>query len=94
MSWSRAKEGYYQIDHRASPGSKEVPGGSQLEMATATCCHCNSPFPFKNRLKVNWCRRCNDYVCDDPKCHECRPFTAVLDQEVENINRLIQSGKV
>lgn len=96
MTWARAKEGYYQIDHRASPGTKAVPGGTQLEAPTATCCHCNAPFPFnvKDRGKIRWCRRCNDYVCNDPACLECRPFTHQLDQQLEEINSLIQSGRV
>lgn len=94
MKWSRAKEGYLQIDHRASAGNKLVPGGTQIETATATCCHCNGPFPIANRLKVRWCRRCNDYVCNSPECLECTPFDQKLDEEADAIHRLIQAGKL
>jgi hypothetical protein len=65
MRWDRAKEGYLQIDHRCSPGSKEIPGGMNYESATATCKHCTIPItldPRRTKPK-EYCPACDGYIC-------------------------------
>ena len=56
------------IDHRASPGTPEVPGGTILEAATLHCAHCNSisiKNPGRTRERAS-CLKCNGmYICDN-----------------------------
>jgi hypothetical protein len=65
MRWHRAQEGYFQIDHRASPGTLQVPGGQNYESATATCKHCSIPItldPRRTKPK-EYCPACDGYIC-------------------------------
>jgi hypothetical protein len=64
----KAHEGYIMIDHRASPGTPDVPGGTLLEAAMLQCAHCNS-FQIKNPGRTRDradCMKCGYmYVCDN-----------------------------
>ena len=89
------KEGFFYIDHRASPGLTRDEAisfgldplrtgeGKLFEAGTATCAHCNSVVilnPQRVRERGH-CRQCDAYICDNPACHsECRPFLKILDQ--------------
>ena len=72
--------GYLVIDHRNSPGTREVPGGTQLERDTWTCSHCGA-IVIKNPDRTRpreVCRKCMAVVCD--KCVLwCEPFQALAD---------------
>lgn len=60
-------EGYLMIDHRASPGTKEVPEGTLFESATMHCAHCGTVVimnPSRKRERAN-CIQCGKYVCDN-----------------------------
>jgi len=60
-------EGYVMIDHRASPGTVQVPEGTLFEAATMHCAHCNKIVimnPGRTRERAN-CTKCGKYVCDD-----------------------------
>lgn len=94
MRWLRAKEGYLHIDHRASPGTKEIPGGSQFESATATCAHCNTVVilnPNRSRPR-GYCRKCDDYICDQCQAGDCYSFNQRLDDKLKQIYRKIQGS--
>ena len=94
MHSKRSLEGYYLVDHRASPGlptgfmtglgfnAPSVAGGAMMECPTITCCHCNTVVivnPHRTRAR-NHCRKCDAYVCDNPACNaECTPFSQILD---------------
>ena len=97
MKWGRAKEGELIIDHRASPGlaHPRLGEGSIYQSATATCAHCNTIVvlrPERSRER-GYCRKCNDYICDACVAEkECNPFTKQLDDELENVHRLIANG--
>ncbi len=95
MRWGRAKEGYLQIDHRASPGTKDIPGGMNYESATATCAHCCSIVVLRpDRTRVRgYCRKCDDFICDAcVALRECNTFTKQLDDHLEDIHRTL--GKI
>lgn len=65
---TREHEGYVLIDHRASPGTEEVPEGTVLEAATLHCAHCNTvTIKNPNRIRARAsCLQCgNRYVCDN-----------------------------
>jgi hypothetical protein len=95
MKWQRAKEGYYQIDHRFSPGTDAVPGGMNYESATATCAHCSGIVvlnPNRSRPR-NYCRACDDFICDGCAVkRKCRPFKQVIDDELRGIYQKIRGG--
>jgi len=56
------------IDHRASPGTAEVPEGTLLETATMHCAHCNGITirnPSRTRERAS-CLKCGGmYICDN-----------------------------
>ena len=99
----RSTEGLLLIDHSASPGLPAdfyhkigLPGGvatgegSKAELPTMTCCHCNTIVIMRpDRVRPrNHCRKCNQYVCDNPACNaECHPFTERLDKMEKRILR-------
>lgn len=59
-------EGYIMVDHRASPGTPEVPEGTLFEAATMHCSHCGTVViinPGRTRDRAN-CTKCGKYVCD------------------------------
>lgn len=59
-------EGYLMIDHRASPGTSEVPEGTLFETSTMHCAHCGTIVimnPNRQRERAN-CTKCMKYVCD------------------------------
>lgn len=64
----KAHEGYLMIDHRASPGTPQVPGGTLFEAAAMQCAHCNSVNirnPGRTRERAS-CFKCGGmYVCDN-----------------------------
>lgn len=86
MKTKRSREGYLLIDHSNGPGTLLVPGGKKGEWPTIRCCHCHRTYavnPLRERAR-GWCSRCDDYVCDDPKCHrDCLPLQKVFDIEQE-----------
>lgn len=97
MHSKRSQEGYLQIDHRAGDGTRRVPGGTQLETATITCCHCGSIYvlnPQRTRERGH-CRKCDAYVCDRPGCNaDCAPLAKRIDllQEAAFRGRLTPGG--
>lgn len=94
MHSKRSSEGYFLVDHRASPGlpkdfmknlgfnAPSVGEGAMMECPTVTCCHCNTVViinPARLRARGH-CRKCDAYVCDNPACNaECTPFSKILD---------------
>lgn len=73
MKTKRSHEGYLQIDHRDSPGTLMVPGGTNGEWPTVTCAHCQFTYavnPLRERAR-GWCWNCDEYICDKPECREC-----------------------
>jgi hypothetical protein len=58
-------------------------GGTLLETKTRRCRHCQALVllnPERQRPR-NWCRKCDDYICDKPEClMECVPIDRVLDE--------------
>jgi len=96
------REGYLLIDNRNSPGVPEelvrasgllaptVPAGQMYESATKTCKHCGTVVvlnPLRTRPR-NYCRKCDDYVCDNPACSfECVPLKRVFDEHQEQAFR-------
>lgn len=101
MASLRRHEGELLIDHRFGPGvsaefvrasGKDAPivkGGAVYESATVTCAHCNTVVvlnPDRQRPR-NYCRKCDHYVCDNPRCAECRPFAELIDKLQERAHR-------
>jgi len=92
----RSREGYLLIDHSASPGLEPgfmeriglygaagLGEGRRFETATLTCCHCGGVVPINpmRSRPLPYCAKCDDYVCNMPRCHKyCTPFQKVLDQ--------------
>jgi hypothetical protein len=66
MKSLRRFEGYYQLDHRESPGNALAPEGKQFESATLTCSHCNYiVIVHRDRSRPRgYCPKCDRYVCD------------------------------
>jgi hypothetical protein len=64
----KSQEGYVLIDHRASPGTSEVPEGTLFETATLHCAHCPSIVivnPGRTRERAE-CMKCGyKYICDN-----------------------------
>lgn len=91
----RRHEGYFQIDHTASPGNSQVGEGKMFEAATITCEHCQRVLlrnPLRTRERF-YCSHCDGYVCDfcgDPVVTGCRNFQKLLDdlqeQAFRNLN--------
>lgn len=83
----KSKEGYLLIDHRASPGTDQVPEGQTFESATVTCSHCHQGIvlnPNRSRER-HYCMGCDHYICD--VCAEirkntglCRTMRQVMDE--------------
>ena len=102
MKWSRAKEGYLQIDHRASPGTRKVPGGQNYESATATCVHCSIPITLDPRRtkRKEYCSACDGYICYVCAAARKQPgyihvnINQALDELERDAYRLIQNRKI
>lgn len=97
MKSKRSQEGWLQIDHRAGDGTALVPGGTQLETATITCCHCGRVYVMnpKRTRERGHCRKCDAYVCDQPGCNAgCNPLKKHFDtlQEAASRGRLTPGG--
>jgi hypothetical protein len=101
MKWSRASEGYLQIDHRVSPGTATVPGGMNYESATATCKHCTIPItldPRRTKPK-EYCPQCDGYICSVCSLEKKQPgyihmsYGAKADELQTKIYREIQRTK-
>ncbi len=90
----RRREGYLEINHRFSPGTSEVPGGTVLEAATITCSHCQTVLivnPLRNRER-GYCGKCDHYVCDGCEAvrvstGECRTMAKVFDELEKAVHR-------
>jgi hypothetical protein len=102
VKWSRASEGYLQIDHRASPGTAAVPSGMNYESATATCKHCSIPItldPRRTKPK-EYCPSCDGYICSVCSLAKKQPgyihmgINQFFDEQERDIYRLIQNRKV
>ena len=78
------------IDHSASPGTPDVPGGTVLEVPVLTCCHCQKTVilrPDRQRPR-NWCQKCDKYVCDSPGCLAgCSSFERFIDHMQNRLER-------
>src|SRR5947208_7490384 len=89
MKSKKAHEGYFEIDHRLSPGNDQVGEGHRFECATITCGHCQRVVllnPERRRTRFH-CRKCDNYICDccgDPLITGCLDFNALLDQLQED----------
>jgi hypothetical protein len=85
--------GYLTIDHRNSPGTNAVPGGTLFEADTYTCAHCQA-IVIKNPLRQrprNVCHKCMAVVCDNPICvKECSPFARTIERVIERAIRGIR----
>jgi hypothetical protein len=78
----RSKEGYFMLDHRASPGltefhtwDAELPpgcGSGLFEAPTYTCSHCIRVVVIepKRTRDRGFCFKCHHQVCDE--CEEIR----------------------
>ncbi len=82
-------EGYVMIDHRASPGTAQVPEGTLLEAATMHCSHCGTVViinPNRTRERPS-CNRCMKYVCDNCAIEMKQPdyIHQSYQQKVDNI---------
>src|SRR5262245_24065327 len=69
MKSLRRFEGYYQIDHRASPGNAKAPEGQQFESAVFTCAHshCGGKVVIMNPNRSRprgYCPTCDRMICD------------------------------
>jgi hypothetical protein len=102
MKWSRAKEGYLQIDHRASPGTPLIPGGMNYESATATCSHCSIPItldPRRTKPK-EYCAACDGYICSVCSLAKKQPgyihmgINQLLHDQSELEYQIIQNRKI
>lgn len=89
--------GYLVIDHRDSPGTPEVPGGTLLERDVMTCRHCERAVvlhPGRVRARAV-CPKCHAYICDGCEAARvasggaCVPFRAALDRAAEIIVRYL-----
>ena len=91
MTSLRAKEGYLLIDHRASPGTRQVPEGKLFETGVYTCPHCQYQV-IKNVHRIReraLCMKCMSIVCDGcAALGECRPF---LSQYYDKPNTIISA---
>lgn len=90
----RSLEGEFLIDHRASPGTSEVPGGDLYESAIIVCQHCaaNVVLNPKRERPRGYCAKCDGYICDNPLCsRECTPIVQAFDVMR---NHLEQSGQL
>jgi hypothetical protein len=61
----RSFEGAILIDHRASPGTAEVPEGSIFESALQVCNHCqrNVVLNPDRSVPLSYCGKCDRYIC-------------------------------
>lgn len=98
MRTQRSREGYFLIDHRASPGitledakrlgltGPIVGEGQVLEAPTFTCAHCQGIVimnPDRKRERAH-CRKCNARVCDlCGAAGECTPYQAKIEQRMK-----------
>lgn len=84
------RHGYLMIDHRASPGTAEVPEGTMREVDYACCAHCGGYTmlnPDRKRPRGH-CRKCDAYVCDEAACQlrsamEHVPYKQIIDRAYE-----------
>jgi hypothetical protein len=76
MNSKRSHEGYFCLDHTASPGLPDEvvvpqglpPGAGKrlFESSTFTCSHCEVVVvknPDRSRERA-WCKHCDHYICD------------------------------
>lgn len=71
------------IDHTNSPGTKEVPEGTKLEVPHFQCVHCSANVIInpKRQRERHYCHKCDRYTCDSPGCvQECIPWMRVAEQ--------------
>lgn len=61
----RSYEGVILIDHRASPGTPQVPEGKTFESAIQVCNHCqrNCVLNPKRSVPLDHCPKCDRYMC-------------------------------
>ena len=71
----------------------EVPGGTILERAHFTCCHCNAVVimnPGRTRPR-EYCAKCDHWTCDKPVCAtECNPIMQSIDLALKYEATLVQ----
>lgn len=83
MSSLKRTAGELMIDHRASPGTPDVPEGKVLEVQTYTCSHCCRVVVMNERRTRDRevCLRCMAIICDPcakqrARRGACTPFIA------------------
>lgn len=61
----RSYEGVILIDHRASPGTPQVPEGKVFESALQVCNHCqrNVILNPDRSVPLSYCSKCHRYIC-------------------------------
>src|SRR3990167_3321016 len=98
MKSKRSHEGYFQIDHRYSPGTTAVPEGAMFESAAYTCSHCNYVViihPERTRARA-YCTQCDRYICDacgfQLTTTGCRNLNKLLDKLQEEAFRQTETG--
>jgi hypothetical protein len=81
MSSKTREAGFLLCDNRMS-------GGGLHEMATRRCAHCQAQVimsPTRQRPR-NWCRRCDEYVCDRADCILfCTPVSQQTDMFLDGV---------
>lgn len=95
MSSLNRRAGWVMIDHRASPGTPEIPEGTLHEWAVYTCGHCQIQVVMNNERTRprEVCLNCMSVVCDP--CHGlgvCEPFLKVAEQAAEAAYQANSSG--
>jgi hypothetical protein len=100
----RRHEGYFQVDHSASPGIPDelmpvgLPAGSgrgNFEAPCYTCNHCQKVVvlhPARTRDRA-WCRYCDHYICDPcgailARTGKCLPYTNFIELVQERNSRM------
>lgn len=81
----RADAGYGLIDHRASPGTTDVPEGTIYEADLICCTHCGLTMffnPMRTRER-GYCPKCDHYICDTcnaiyQRTFICHPMTELI----------------
>ncbi len=88
MSSLETQAGWLMIDHRASPGSPEVPEGKLFETKTYVCKHCNFVviMNMKRTRAREVCIKCMAIICDVcAATGECRPFMSQYENKPNTI---------
>lgn len=84
---------------RAGEGLKDIPelpdlrAGMVYHCATISCCHCRSVYILnEKRIRPReYCRTCDEYLCD--VCHAVRSRPGYVHRSFEDLSDAVRSGK-